>query len=93
MRTTFVKTLIDLARKDERIFLLTPDMGYSVLEPFRDETINYVESLKRENIPVIFKFYKTCYHGFDIILGNKGVGKDALDFTYNSYAEFYDKYI
>lgn len=37
MRTTFVKTLIDLARKDERIFLLTPDMGYSVLEPFRDE--------------------------------------------------------
>lgn len=37
MRTTFVKTLIELARKDERIFLLTPDMGYSVLEPFRDE--------------------------------------------------------
>lgn len=37
MRTTFVKTLLDLARKDERIFLLTPDMGYSVLEVFRDE--------------------------------------------------------
>ena len=37
MRTTFVKTLIELARKDDRIFLLTPDMGYSVLEPFRDE--------------------------------------------------------
>tara|TARA_B100001146_G_C16178841_1_gene433672 strand:+ start:813 stop:1718 length:906 start_codon:yes stop_codon:yes gene_type:complete len=37
MRTTFVKTLIELARKDERIFLLTPDMGYSVLESFRDE--------------------------------------------------------
>ena len=37
MRTTFVKTLIELARKDDNIFLLTPDMGYSVLEPFRDE--------------------------------------------------------
>ena len=37
MRTTFVKTLIELARKDDRIFLLTPDMGYSVLESFRDE--------------------------------------------------------
>ena len=37
MRTTFVKTLIELARKDDRIFLLTPDMGYSVLEPFREE--------------------------------------------------------
>ena len=37
MRTTFVNTLIELARKDERVFLLTPDMGYSVLESFRDE--------------------------------------------------------
>ena len=36
-RTTFIQTLIELARKDERIFLLTPDMGYSVLEKFRDE--------------------------------------------------------
>ena len=37
MRTAFIKTLIELARKDDSIFLLTPDMGYSVLEPFRDE--------------------------------------------------------
>ena len=37
LRTTFVKTLIELARKDERIFLLTPDMGFSVLEKFREE--------------------------------------------------------
>ena len=37
MRTTFIDTLIDLAEKDERIFLLTPDMGYSVLEPFREK--------------------------------------------------------
>lgn len=36
-RTTFIQTLIELARKDKRIFLLTPDMGYSVLEKFRDE--------------------------------------------------------
>ena len=37
MRTTFIKTLIELARQDDNIFLLTPDMGYSVLEPFRNE--------------------------------------------------------
>lgn len=37
MRTTFINTLKELARKDERIFLLTPDMGYSVLESFREE--------------------------------------------------------
>ncbi len=37
MRTTFVNTLKELARKDDRIFLLTADMGYSVLETFREE--------------------------------------------------------
>lgn len=37
MRTTFVNTLKELAREDDRIFLLTADMGYSVLETFRDE--------------------------------------------------------
>ena len=37
MRTTFVETLRELARQDERIFLLTADMGYSVFETFREE--------------------------------------------------------
>lgn len=34
MRTTFVETLMDLAASDPRIWLLTGDLGYSVLEPF-----------------------------------------------------------
>jgi transketolase len=37
MRKTFINTLVKMARKDERIFLITPDIGYSVLEVFRDE--------------------------------------------------------
>jgi len=32
-----VETLKELARKDERVFLLTADMGYSVFETFREE--------------------------------------------------------
>ena len=34
MRTAFVETLTALAREDRRIFLLTADLGWSVLEPF-----------------------------------------------------------
>lgn len=34
MRTTFIETLIELASRDERIWLLTGDLGFSVLEPF-----------------------------------------------------------
>ena len=37
MRKTFINTLIDLARNDKDIVLITPDMGFSVLEPFFEE--------------------------------------------------------
>ncbi len=37
MRKTFINTLVELARKDDRIFLITPDIGYSVLEVFMNE--------------------------------------------------------
>ena len=36
MRTAFIETLCELAEQDERIWLLTGDLGYSVLECFRD---------------------------------------------------------
>ena len=37
MRNIFVNKLIERARIDKDIFLLTGDLGYRVLEPFRDE--------------------------------------------------------
>lgn len=40
MRRVFIKTLIELARKDKDIVLITPDMGFSVLEPFFEEFPN-----------------------------------------------------
>jgi transketolase len=36
MRAAFLKTLYELAEQDERIWLLTGDLGYSVLEPFAE---------------------------------------------------------
>lgn len=37
MRTAFIQTLIECARTNERLFLLVGDLGYSVVEPFRQE--------------------------------------------------------
>lgn len=37
MRAAFIHTLMDLARADERIFLLVGDVGYSLVEPFAHE--------------------------------------------------------
>ena len=36
MRTAFVRALIEEAEQDERIVLLTGDLGFMALEPFRD---------------------------------------------------------
>lgn len=37
MRTAFVKALMEVARNDERVFLLVGDLGYSVVDPFKEE--------------------------------------------------------
>lgn len=37
MRAVFISTLIDLAREDERIFLLVGDVGYRLVEPYAQE--------------------------------------------------------
>jgi transketolase len=37
MRSTFITTLIEQARIDERIFVITPDLGFSVLEKYIEE--------------------------------------------------------
>jgi len=36
MRTAFIQCLTELAAKDERIYVITADMGFSVLEDFRE---------------------------------------------------------
>ena len=37
MRNAFVTALVEAARKDPAIYLITPDLGFSVLEPFAEE--------------------------------------------------------
>ena len=36
MRRAFVRTLVELAERDERVVLLTGDLGFTVLEPFAE---------------------------------------------------------
>jgi len=37
MRRTFINTLIEQAEKNDKIFLISPDIGYSVLEGFKEK--------------------------------------------------------
>jgi acetyl esterase/lipase len=55
------------------------------LEPFRDETIEYVENLRKAGVPVDFELYKGCYHAFDIMCPKSEVGKRAISFFMDSF--------
>lgn len=63
------------------------------LEPFYWETVRYVDDLKNAGVEVAFKEFKDCFHGFETVAGQTPIGKEALDFTYSTYAEFYDRYV
>jgi transketolase len=36
MRETFIRTLCEIAARDERVLLLTGDLGFTVVEPFAE---------------------------------------------------------
>lgn len=50
------------------------------LEPFRDETIHYVEALRKAGVPVAFELLPKAYHGFDVIAPHAAVSRRATRF-------------
>ena len=63
------------------------------LEPFFWETKAYVKSLRDAGIAVTYREFENCFHGFDGVTPNAAISKAARDFTFKSFAEFYDRYI
>ena len=48
-------------------------------------------ALKAANIEVAYKEYPGCFHAFDFF--GTPISEDAQSFTYDSYADFYDRYL
>lgn len=63
------------------------------LEPFYDENVSYIESLKKASIPVKFKVFKGGYHGFEVGSPKAKISIEANEFQLNAFEEFYDRYI
>ena len=46
---------------------LPPTLTYvGDIEPFTDETVEYVENLKKAGVEVKFRIFEGCFHGFDL---------------------------
>ncbi len=55
------------------------------IEPFRDETIAYVNRLKEDGVPVAFKVFKGCFHAFDMMAPWTKEAKEADTFFIKSF--------
>lgn len=48
------------------------------IEPFRDEVTTFVERLRAAGVPVDFRVYPGCFHGFDVVAPGAPVSREAL---------------
>jgi acetyl esterase/lipase len=62
------------------------------LEPFRDETIEYVNNLRAVGVPVKFELFEGCFHGFDAMVPKAEVSSRATRFMLDCYAYGVDNY-
>lgn len=56
------------------------------VDPFRDETIEYVEQLKAAGVPVTFEIFRGGFHGFEGIRPNSAIAKRAFAFQVEWFA-------
>jgi Esterase/lipase len=58
---------------------LPPTFSYvGEIEPFHDETVEYIKNLRKAGVKTHFSVYSGCYHGFDTVCKNADKPKDAI---------------
>ncbi|MBO1307588.1 alpha/beta hydrolase [Enterococcus sp. 669A] len=55
------------------------------IEPFYDETRQYVKNLEAAGVPVNFKVYEGAYHGFSQVKPNTVIAQEAFAFFVENY--------
>jgi acetyl esterase/lipase len=60
------------------------------LDPFLDETEAYMEALRSAGVPVEFRRYPRCYHGFDMVRPGAKVAREANAFLCDRFASAID---
>jgi acetyl esterase/lipase len=73
------------ARADDLSGLPPAVTFVGALEPFRDETVQYVARLKKAGVPVDFQIFPGCYHAFETVSPGATVSRQAIEFFLQSY--------
>ncbi|CAN5184847.1 alpha/beta hydrolase [soil metagenome] len=62
------------------------------IEPFRDETITYVENLRAAGIPVAFREFEGAFHGFDAMAPRTRIATDARSWKQAQFTDYLSRY-
>jgi len=62
------------------------------LEPFRDETILYVENLRKAGVKVSFRIFEGCYHAFEQVCPKAEISMSAVEYITSEYAFAVENY-
>ena len=62
------------------------------IDPFRDETAQYVEKLRKAGIQVAFRQFEGCFHGFDMIAYATKPAREARKFLSGAFRYALDNY-
>ena len=70
----------------EKLRGLPPACTYvGTIEPFHDETVDYVNRLRAQGGEVAFRECEGCFHAFDMMGADTGIGKDACAFLLENF--------
>jgi len=73
---------------------LPPTISWvGTVEPFKDETVAYIDALDAAGVATKFRLFEGGYHGFEIVAPAAGISKEAIEFQGDAFVEFYDRYI
>lgn len=62
------------------------------IEPFRDETVAYVESLRSAGVPVSFREFPGAWHAFDALAPRAKISRDAKAWKQAEFTHFLATY-
>ncbi len=62
------------------------------LEPFKDETLAYVQQLQQAHVPVEFQLFKGCFHAFEMVAPKAKISQSAWAFLLGAYGEYWERY-
>jgi acetyl esterase/lipase len=55
------------------------------LDPFRDETIAYVDRLRAAGVPAALQIVPGAFHGFDAVAPRASISRNAFEFLTNAF--------